>query len=90
MIASEYRQQIYIKKPHSCSEQFSGIKTLRNKFESVQAIIKDAFDIFLVSEIEIDSSITDWQFNIQKQQIFQKDRNNFGGGLSCYIRQYLN
>ena len=90
MIASEYRQQIYIKKPHSCSEKFTGTKTLGNKFESVQEIIKDAFDIFLVSEIKLDSSITNSQMNIQKQRIFQKDRSNFEGRLSCYIRQYLN
>ena len=43
--------------------------------------LRKSFDIFLISETKIDSPITNAQFNIPQYRIFQKDRNNVGGGL---------
>ena len=40
------------------------INSLRNKFESLNELIKDTFDIFLVSESRLDSSFPDCQFSI--------------------------
>ena len=38
--------------------------SLRNKFESVNELIKNAFDIFLVNESKFDSSFSDSQFPV--------------------------
>ena len=35
------------------------VNSLRNEFESVNELIKDTFDIFLVSESKLDSSFPD-------------------------------
>ena len=64
--------------------------SIRNKFESVQEIIQNTFDIFLVCEIKIDSSFPNQQFCIPEYRIFRKDRNARGGGLLFYVNQDLN
>ena len=66
------------------------INSIRNKFESVQEIIQNTFDIFLFSETKIDSSFPSQQFSILEYRIFRKDRNAFGRGLLFYINQDLN
>ena len=40
------------------------INSIKNKFESVWELIKDTFDIFLLSESKLDSSFPDDQFSI--------------------------
>ena len=40
------------------------VNSVRNKFESVQEIIQNTFDIFLASETKIDSSFLNQQFCI--------------------------
>mgnify|MGYP001792265277 CR=1 FL=1 len=65
------------------------INSLRNKFESIQLLIKDSFDIFLISETKIDSSFPNAQFNIPGYKIFRKDRvinGSNGGGLMFFIK----
>ena len=64
--------------------------SIRNKFEPVQEIIQNTFDIFLVCETKIDSSFPNQQFCIPEYRIFRKDRNACGGGLLFYINQDLN
>ena len=66
------------------------MNSIRNKFESVQKIIKNTFDIFLVCETKIDSSFLNQQFYIPEYRIFRKDRNACGGGLLFYVNQDLN
>ena len=51
------------------------VNSIRNKFESVQEIIQNTFDIFLVCETKIDSSFPNQQFCIPEYRIFRKDRN---------------
>ena len=66
------------------------MNSIRNKFESVQEIVQNTFDIFLVCETKIDSSFPNQQFCIPEYRIFRKDRNARGGGLLFYVNQDLN
>ena len=63
------------------------VSSLRNKFESLNELIKDIFDIFLVSESKLDSSFPDSQFSIPGYRIVRKDRNKNGGGILFYINE---
>ena len=65
------------------------MNSIRNKFESVQEIIQNTFDIFLVCETKIDSSFPK-SICISEGRIFRKDRNARGGGLLFYVNQDLN
>ena len=40
------------------------VNTLKNKFEPLDELTKDTFDVFLVSESKRDSSFSDSQFSI--------------------------
>ena len=66
------------------------MNSIRNKFESVQEIIQNTFDIFLVCETKIDSSFPNQQFCIPEYRIFRKDRNARGGGNQDLNRKMLN
>ena len=66
------------------------MNSIRNKFESIQEIIQNTFDIFLACETKIDSSFPTQQFSIPEYRIFRKDRNARGGGLLFYVNQNLN
>ena len=46
----------------------------------IAEIIKD-FDIFLISELKLDSTFPNAQFKITGFKIFRYDRNRFGGRL---------
>ena len=63
------------------------VNSLRNKFESLNELIKDTFGIFLVSESKLDSSFLDNQFSIPGYRIVRKDRNKNGGGILFYINE---
>ena len=77
---------------HSKSWYFGQLNTnsIRNKFESVQEIIQNTLDIFVVCKTKIDSSFSNDQFCIPDFCIFLKDRNACGGGLLFYVNQDLN
>ena len=66
------------------------MNSIRNKFESVQEIIQNTFDIFLVCETKIYTFFPNQQFCIPEYSIFRKDRNARGGGLLFYVNQDLN
>ena len=66
------------------------INSLQNKFEYLQEIIKNMFDVFLVSECKLDLPFPDTQFQIASYNMFRKDRNKNGGGLLFYVNQDLN
>ena len=63
------------------------VNSLRNKFESLNELIKDTFDIFLVSESKLDSSFPDSQFSIPGYHIVREDRNKNGKGILFYINE---
>ena len=51
------------------------LNSIKNKFDSVWELIKDTFDIFLLSESKLDSSFPNDQFSIPAYQIVRKARN---------------
>ena len=63
------------------------VNSLRIKFESLNELIKDTFDIFLVTESKLDSSFPDSQFSIPGCRIVRKDQNRNGGGILFYINE---
>ena len=66
------------------------VNSLRIKFESLNELIKDTFDIFLVTESKLDSSFPDSQFSIPGCRIVRKDQNRNGGGIfSTLMKAYL-
>ena len=66
------------------------MNSIRNNFESVQEIIQNTFDIFLVCETKTYTFFPNQQFCIPEYSIFRKDRNARGGGLLFYVNQDLN
>ena len=64
------------------------VNSIRNKFVSIQELIKRTFDVFLISETKIDDSLPNAQFKIEGCK--RKDRDAFGGGLLFYLNEKLN
>ena len=62
------------------------INSIRNKFDSLNEIIKDNIDVLLISETKIDSSFPTAQFHIDGFTTYRRDRNLNGGGIILYIR----
>ena len=75
------------KRPKNVFLGHLNINSIKNKFESVWELIKDTFDIFLLSESKLDSSFPDDQFSIPGYRIVRKDRDRNGGGLLLYINE---
>ena len=66
---------------------YLNINSLRNKREFLEPLIRNHFDIFLVSETKLDSSFSGSKFTIPAYRLFRKDRNQYGGGLIFYVNQ---
>ena len=52
-------------------------------------IIKDTFNIFLISETKIDNSFPNSQLSINGYRMFRRDRNCCGGGLCLYVKDSI-
>ena len=89
-ISFPFLKKIKSKHPKNLFYGQLNVNSIRKKFESVEEIIQNAFDIFLVCETKTDSSFPNQQFCIPEYHIFQKDRNAHGGGLLFYVNQDLN
>ena len=76
-----------ILKPKNIFLGHLNINSVKNQFESVWELIKETFDIFLVSEIKLDSSFQDDHFSIPSYQIVRKGRDTNGGGLHLFINE---
>ena len=63
------------------------VNSLRNKFESLNKLIKGTFDIFHVSESKLDFIFSDNKFSIPGYHIVSKDRKKNGGGILFYINE---
>ena len=57
------------------------VSSIRNKFVSIQELMKSTFDIFLISDTKIDDSFPNAQLKIEGYESFRKDRDTLGGGL---------
>ena len=61
---------------------------IRNKFESLQHIIKKNINVLLISETKIDSSFPSVQLHLEGYTTpYRLDRNATGGGILLYIRE---
>ena len=69
---------------------YLNVNSIHDKCASIQELIKRPFDIFLISEIKIDDSFPNAQFEIEGYKSFTKDRDTFGGGLLFYVNEKLN
>ena len=65
------------------------VNSVTNKFDALEFLIKDKFDVFLVSKSKLDSSFPESQFKIPGYKIFRQDRDTNGGGLIFYIIQNI-
>ena len=65
----------------TCSLAILSINSLRSKREFLEPLIRNHFDIFLVSQMILDSSFTGSDYTIPGYILFRKDRNQHGGGL---------
>ena len=63
------------------------VSLLWNRFESLNELIKDTFDVFLMSESKLDSTFSDSQFSIPNYCIVWKNWNKNGGGILFYIKE---
>ena len=65
------------------------VNFLRNKFESVETLIKEDMDICLISETKLDNTFPNQQFHINGYKSFRSDRNKFGGGIIFYVNENI-
>ena len=65
------------------------VNSIRNKFKALEFLIKDKFDVFLVSESKLDSSFWEAQFKVPGYRIFRQDQDEYGDGLMFYINQNI-
>ena len=89
-ISFPFLKKIKSEHPKNLSFGQLNVNSIRNRFESVQEIVQNIFDIFLASETKTDSSFPNQQFYIPEYRIFQKDRNARDGGLLFYANLDLN
>ena len=80
-------KSIKAKHPKKLFFSHLNVNSIRNKFVSIQELIKRTFDI---SETQIDDSFLNAQFEIEGYKSFRKDRDAFGGGLLFYVIEKLN
>ena len=55
--------------------------------EFLEPLIRNHFDIFLVSETKLDSSFQGSETTISSYRLFRKDRNQHVGGSIFYVNQ---
>ena len=65
---------------------YLNVNCLRNKFKTLEFLIKDKFGVFLISESKLDSSFSEAEFKIPGYRIFRQDRDEYGGSLMFYIK----
>ena len=58
---------------------YLNIKSIRNKFEMIAETITN-FDIILILEPKIDSTVLNMQFKINGYKLLRHVRNRYGGG----------
>ena len=66
------------KHPNRLIIGLSNINSIRNKFDSLNDILKNNIDVLLLSETKIDSSFPKAQFEIDGFTVYRRDRNEDG------------
>ena len=75
--------------PKNITIRHLNVNSLRNKFISIEELIKSKLDIFLVSETKVNHSFTNQQFAIDGYKTNRRDRKNIGGGLLFYMNENI-
>ena len=65
------------------------VNCVKNKFEVLEFLIKEKFDVFLVSKSKLDSSFPEVWFKIPGYRIFRQYRDKYWSGLIFYINQNI-
>ena len=65
------------------------INSSRNNIGTVEELITNNVDIYLLSETGIDESFRNQQFNISNHKTFRGDRNKHGAGLLFYNNENI-
>ena len=63
------------------------VNSLRKHIDEIRTML--LFDVFVINESKIDSTIPDSEINIPGHNIIRKDRNTHGGGVVIYIREHI-
>ena len=82
-------QNCKLENQKNITKGYLNVSSLRNKFISIEELIKSKLDIFLVSETKIDHSFPNQPFSIDGYKTYRRDRNNFGLGLLCYLNENI-
>ena len=64
---------------------YLNVNCVRNKFKTLEFLIKGKFGVFLESESKLDSNFSEAGFKIPGYRIFRQDRDKYGGSLMFYI-----
>ena len=66
----------------------NNINSLRNKFEMLQEVIGNNFDVLLISETKLDASFPSNQFILDGfTPLYRLDITQHGGGIMLFIRE---
>ena len=66
------------------------VNSLLSKFEKLRYIINSIRPAILgIAELILDSSVPNKEVNINGYSIIRNNRNRYGGGVACYIRNNL-
>ena len=64
--------------------------SLRNKFDSLKLLVKNSFDVFMISETKLDESLPESQFLMDGfTSPYRMDKNTNGGGTTLYVRENI-
>ena len=75
--------------PKNVLLEYLSNNSLRNEFESRNELIRNDFNIFVITDSKLYSYFPDSQFHILGYRLFRKDRSKSWSGLMCYINQDL-
>ena len=82
-------QKQCIENPKNVLIDHLNVNSLRNKFDSIQLLIKEHIDICLLTETKLYNSFPNQQFHLNGYKLFLKDRNKFGGGIAFYVNEII-
>ena len=68
---------------------YLNVNSVKNKFEVLELLIKDMFDVFLASEGKTNSSFLEAQFDIPGYAIFHPYQDKYGGGVIFCVNQNI-
>ena len=66
------------------------INSIRNKFDTLQDLVRERLDIIIVIETKLDETFPSQQFKLNGfKGPYRKDRNCFGGGIMAFVNENI-